>query len=301
MKPLLCSWLCSLLLFCSQQADPQEASPVVKGAGHQESAEVASGLGREIPFELSNGFLITVKGRIGTLEDLRFILDTGVTKTIVNRKVAKTLKLLVQHDLRRVLNFDQEVDMRWAVFPAIEFGSVKVTNVPLLVGEISHYSEFAQEADALIGLDLLRLSNLVIDFDARRVLFSPLVNAAPATALANVTPCLIVTIPAQNQSLHLILDTGLRDPLLFEEKIRNRVTPLNLKNMVDGSMGDRLRGRAATLRGVRLGASEIDMRVLLVKGPPGNVLPGVDGYLGIVSLKARRIEFNFEASTIRWR
>lgn len=270
-------------------------------AAVRERSELGTNHGSEVPFELSNGFLIMVEGRIGGLTNLKFILDTGVTKTVVNRKLAKMLHLRLQRDSHRVFNFGQTADLEWAMFPAIEFGSVKVANVPLLVGELSRYSEFAQGVDALIGLDLLHLSNLVIDYDSRKVLFSSAVDAAPSATMAAVSPCLIVSFQVQKQPLHLIVDTGLRDILLFEDRLRKRVTPLTLKDLAEGiSMGEHLRGRRATLPGARLGASETDLRVMLVKGPQDNVLSGIDGYLGIAMLQARRVTFDFAAPALGW-
>jgi hypothetical protein len=37
----------------------------------------------------------------------------------------------------------------------------------VLVGDLARYSEFARKADAIIGMDLLKLRDVTIDFDAR--------------------------------------------------------------------------------------------------------------------------------------
>jgi hypothetical protein len=47
-----------------------------------------------LPFKLSDGLLIVVEGRIGTLGKLKFILDTGATRSVVDRKVADKLHRL---------------------------------------------------------------------------------------------------------------------------------------------------------------------------------------------------------------
>jgi len=49
-----------------------------------------------------------------------------------------------------------------------------------------------------------------------------------------------------------------------------------------------------------LGTTDLGRTVFLVKAPPTNVLPGIDGYLGTDTLKARRIDFNFETNTLAW-
>jgi len=50
-----------------------------------------------------------------------------------------------------------------------------------------------------------------------------------------------------------------------------------------------------------LGTTDLDGTVFLVKAPPDKVLPGIDGYLGIAALKARRIDFNFDTNTLAWK
>ena len=53
-----------------------------------------------------------------------------------------------------------------------------------------------------------------------------------------------------------------------------------------------------TLPRVYLGSKAIEARVLLVKGLPGNVLPGVDRYLGTESFKPHRIDFNIANNSL---
>src|SRR5208282_166553 len=65
-----------------------------------------------IPFDLLDGFLIAVEGRIGPLEHLKFILDTGVTRTVLDRKVADRLHLACLP--REVLNYNRAVTVEWA-------------------------------------------------------------------------------------------------------------------------------------------------------------------------------------------
>ena len=54
------------------------------------SAAVSS---TELPFRLSAGYLIQVEGRIGTQSNLKFVLDTGATISVVDRKIADKLNL----------------------------------------------------------------------------------------------------------------------------------------------------------------------------------------------------------------
>lgn len=109
--------------------------------------------GQSVPFELTAGFLISVKGRIGQLDGLQFILDTGATTTVVDRKIAKKLQISLRRD--RVFSFQKYFDVERAEFPEIQLGPVKAQNVSLLVADLTKTSEFSGHSDAIIGLDLL--------------------------------------------------------------------------------------------------------------------------------------------------
>lgn len=50
----------------------------------------------ELPFKLYQGYLFVVEGRIGPAKKLQFILDTGVTHSIVDQKLTGTLHLPVR-------------------------------------------------------------------------------------------------------------------------------------------------------------------------------------------------------------
>ena len=80
----------------------------------------------------------------------------------------------------------------------------------MLVGDLARYSEFAGKADAIIGMDLLQLSNVTIDFGAGHLIFDP---APPKTYLAGgdpMTKCLVVELQVQDRPVHLMVDTGLQ-------------------------------------------------------------------------------------------
>jgi len=49
---------------------------------------VGSSTNLTMPFELVAGFLVVVDGQIGDLNGLKFILDTGATYSLIDRKVA---------------------------------------------------------------------------------------------------------------------------------------------------------------------------------------------------------------------
>jgi len=261
------------------------------------------GVPKGIPFNLLHGFLIVVEGRIGRLNHLKFILDTGVTRTVLNRKVADELHL--PRYPMQVLNYNRSVAVEWATIPDLQFGPTHVTNVPILVADLPDFSELASDADTLIGFDLLGLGNFVIDYDTRRVLFRHLQRDAssPSTTPASdhLTE-LTVELRVQGYPVSLIVDTGLQGMVLFEDRLSRRIPQLKFEGGIETIMfGRHLHARSATLREVNLGSNDKNLRVFLLKGPPHDQVPGIDGYFGTALLNARWIEFNIADNNISYR
>jgi predicted aspartyl protease len=255
--------------------------------------------GGEIPFRLSGGFLIVVEGRIGALEGLKFILDTGVTRSVVDRKIADKLRL-VRHP-RQIYDFDKFIGIEWAVFPDVQLGPVRVANVSMSIADLTHFSRLASHVDALIGSDFLSLNPFTIDYNEKKVLFSFLDRAASESPV-NADPVLLtVELNVQGQPVRLLVDTGFPDILLFEDRLLKRLPQLRIGRVIGGfRIGGRLHAKKVILPGIHLGAKDTDVSVLLAEAPPDNVLPAIDGLLGIASLKARRIDFNYASNSLRW-
>ena len=268
----------------------------------QEGPGVAQQLvSQPIPFQLTAGFLISVRGRIGEMDGLQFILDTGATNSVVARRIAKKLGVVRHAD--RVFSFQKYVEVERAEFPEVQFGPVKAENVSLLVADLIKTSEFAGRADAIIGLDLLCQSgDLRIDYDTETVAF--LVPAISTNSVQGRRKpfCLTTQLIVQGQPVNLLIDTGMEGILLYENRLRRRIPDLRLEGKTRNAQMGWVQGKATTLPGIRWKDSETAMSVLLTGGPSEDVMPGIDGFLGTASLKARQIEFNFERNTVmlRW-
>jgi predicted aspartyl protease len=253
----------------------------------------------ELPFTFSSGFLIIVEGQIGSLKKLKFILDTGTTRSIVDRRVAEKLRLPLYP--RRMFDVDKFFDVSWAVFPEVAFGPVSAANVSLSVADLALFSTLVRHVDAVIGADLLSRNSFTIDYDRKKVLFRSAERAAPDDPGKLDPPLLTVEIQVQGQSVHLLVDTGFPEVLLFEDRVLKHITRLKSEHATrEFSVAGRLRVRRVSLPSVRLGTTEASLRVLLAKGPPDSILPGVDGLLGTAVLKARRININIATQTLDW-
>jgi predicted aspartyl protease len=250
-----------------------------------------------IPFHLDGGFLILVDGSIGPLAPLRFVLDTGATHTVIDRKIARRLCLPHQERKGTVVNFDREVELEWTSLPELRVGPLELRDLPVLVGDLKQFSELAQGVDAIVGLDLLRSSESIkIDYPGRRVTFR---LSAGRPADSRLPLALTVALPTQGQRVRLIVDTGLEGLLLFEDRIERHLPQLKLGEHSAAAAG-RLKGQAATLSGIELGPNLERTTVLLLRGAPRSLPSDIDGYLGLHTLHAQIIELDFRSNTLRW-
>ncbi len=175
------------------------------------------------------------------------------------------------------------------------------SNVAVLVGDLARYSEFAGKADAIIGMDLLKLSDVTIDLDARNLIFD---LTEPRSYVAGGDPmvqCLIVEFKVQDRPVRLIVDTGLQGILLYEERLRKSVPELRTAGSIkNATMGGRVQVKQATLPGVIVGNRNREVPVVFLPSPAAGTLPGIDGVVGITALQAHRVHFDFSRRTLTW-
>jgi predicted aspartyl protease len=287
MNSLFLSLACLGLLFPSpSKTAPQNHSP-------------EPGSATELPFRLSSGYLIQVEGRIGTQNNLKFILDTGASITVVDQKIVDKLKL-DRHPVES-FNFDRKLKWESITLPELQFGPVHAANVIVFVGRLAEYSEFAKNADAVIGMDVLKFSNFSIDFGTHKIAFHPSMQKVSVVDDDPLLRCTILEVQVQGHPVRLIVDTGLAGIVLYEERLRKRVPGLRISgHLNDATIGGRVQTKQVTLPDVLLGKTNRDVSVLLAPSPAAEMLSGIDGFIGIDVLKAHRVHFDFSGKTLSW-
>jgi predicted aspartyl protease len=243
-----------------------------------------------------SGFLVVVNGQIGDLGGLKFIVDTGASYTFIDRKVADRLKLPRRPG--KTTNFDREVPVELAIIPELQIGPLRNRALRVMVAKLGEYSEYAENVDGIIGLDVLgRSGKFTIDYEKSEIsweLAGDPDNQSPAPAYFSI-PFVVQGFP-----MHLILDTGFQGILLYKERLRKGLPDFRTEGKpIEVDFG-RLQTTQVKLPGVRMAGQETVKTVFLTDGADPGGLPGVDGYLGIASLKAKRVEFDFAARLLRW-
>ncbi len=255
--------------------------------------------GSPLAFRLSSGYLIEVEGRVGDQDHLKFILDTGASISILGQRIAQKLELDTHP--AQSFNFDRNLQWQEGTVPEVQFGSVRAANVAVLVGDLARYSEFGAKADAIIGMDLLQLRNFTIDFGAGQLLFEPGPSRAYAAGGDPMTKCMTIDLQVQGHPVHLIVDTGSQLLLMYEDRLRKKVPELRTAgSLKNASMGGRVRVKQTILPDVVLGKRNHDVPVVFLPVPREDALPGIDGIVGVATLQARRVHFDFSQKSVTW-
>ena len=254
-----------------------------------------------ITFDLVSGFEVVVQAQIGEQDGLRFILDTGSSYSVIDRRVADRMGLHRRPgDVfnRNLFNFDRNLAVEWADASELRIGPIHVAAIPMIVISLAGISEFTGKADGIIGMDVLsRARKISIDYGRRRIFFEldEGRGSQPSAVKAFVVPVVI-----QGISMHLLVDTGFQYVLLYKDRLRSALPQLRTEGEPrDGVIGH-LQVTQVSLPGVQIFGPKAVTPVLLLDGP-GKIDTGdLDGYLGPASLHARRLELDFAGNTLRW-
>ena len=257
---------------------------------------VYSAVNPTMPFELLSDFLIVVRGQIGVLDGLRFIVDTGATRSAIDRKVA--LRLGLQRRAGEVMNFNRHIPIEWTDLPEIRVGPIRAEAVRAMVVSLAEYSRFGENVDGIIGLDLLtRSKKFSIDYERKILSFQ--LEEVGNSDLA-LPGCLKIPVFVQGLAMHLAVDSGLQGILLYKDRLHKQLPKLRIEGKPLNVVIGQSKATQVRLPGVRFEGAEVVTTVILIDGPGEDVMPGVDGYLGPSSLHAKRIEFDFAGKVLRW-
>jgi hypothetical protein len=260
-----------------------------------------------IAMELLDGYVVVVRGKVGSAENLRFVLDTGVTHSVLSFDVLRTLGISESPKVHgAVLNFDRRLPVEWVTVENVEVGPIRIPELALSVGDLKYFRSFAGRVDGVIGLDVLSRASFTIDFSARKVLFGMVAHPPGQARIHSVRMrkqpgYYTIELVAEDQPLEVIVDSGLRGIVLYEDRLSKRSVAYRLTGDALGlRMGGLIRGNLALLPRLSVNGRGVDPNVVLTPAPSGGGSLAFDGYFGLASLRARRVTFDFEQDVLTW-
>lgn len=253
---------------------------------------------QDVHFELLQGHLIVARCSIGNVPQLKATIDTGASTTVLDSRLVRRLSLATAAASATFATRDAKV--RSVVVPSITLGSIKSGPLPVISADLSDFvAQAGTSIDVIIGMDLLRVSDFVIDYDAGVLRFGPAPAMRHHAAMENLAGLATVSITGLGRPLTLLVDSGFSGLLVFkgrlEQKVRMRDTALKLSTVA--GMENLEEFEAST---VQIGDWQAPRRKLLVTKDDRQEPAEFDGLLGPRFLGAGRIAFDFHNHTLGW-
>jgi predicted aspartyl protease len=240
----------------------------IEGSGTQSASA-------EMAIAVYGGYMIVARGSVNNADNLRFLLDTGASNTAIDRRVAERLGLHGQS--AEVVSFDKTVQLEWTEAQEMTIGPERVSNVRVMIEDLGYLRSSGVHVDGVIGLDQLRRQRV----DGNSVQVAVELDARP---------------------VWMVADSGARGIVLYEDTAKDLLANYHVEGRAGGmSLGGPLENRMAIMPRLRLGGQDLDREVVLISAPGAKRLSGVSGYLGLASLNAKQVAFDFETNQLLWR
>ena len=161
-----------------------------------------------------------MEGTIGDSEHLKFVIDTGTTRTCIDRRLARQLGLSL--DPHTVLRFDRMVRLNSTHLPSLTLSPLRAENLVMNVADLSHVERSAIQVADIVGLDLLESFPFQIDYEQMQIAFGPIPSLAESAAMDSVPWLPVVSLGFNHSKSRMLVDTGAHDIVLYYEKLQGR-------------------------------------------------------------------------------
>ena len=167
-----------------------------------------------LPFEFADQEIV-VTARINNGPELKFIVDTGASQTVIDKTTAQTLGPITVHTFN-VTAGAKAIPLSYTTLNKIQLGDLNLENIATLVTDLSSLTGASGKRPAgLIGANILRRFLVTIDFQDRKLtLADPHNVSVPDNATVVPTSpvfaasALVVNGVLDNTPMNFLVDTG---------------------------------------------------------------------------------------------
>lgn len=258
----------------------------------------------EEPFKLVRGFGIVVRGEIGPVSNLNFLLDTGAVPSVLSERVASRIGLTGTKGAFSLL--DRTSTAEYVTADEVRFGWVHSRALPMMVIDLDGISNvLGTRIDAIVGLDILDHQTFSIDYKHRRITSGVSGNAhhvIPAEIhVREGAPYWVVPVILGGQTLRVLLDTGANDLALFSSHGLRQIADTANGSMSLTKVTGEIEKRALRPSLMVMGDASFQKQMAVeMQNPRGAALPEIDGVLGPTAVGITRVEFDWEHMCLRW-
>jgi hypothetical protein len=264
------------------------------------SAAAAAGSPKEVPFRIYRSYAIVVRGSIGSLKNLNFLVDTAAVPSMLDWRIARKLHLAREAGQMSVLTRNLQTER--AIAPDVELGPLHTNELPVVVEDLSFAeADLGTRLDAIVGFDFLGQLPFTIDYESKMITYGPI---DPSFATIKYVPGLsyvLVEFQIRQQKLALVVDTAASDLILFESAIRACISAIKITGVKRWSnLGGEVTVSEALLTQAYLGTMPWDERTAYILENDRARPSGVSGLLGVASLKTKRVAFDPNRKLLAW-
>jgi predicted aspartyl protease len=265
----------------------------------------------QVPFKLYRGYAIVVRGSIGNVKNLNFLIDTGAVPSVLDRRIAQKLHLTGTTEKLSV--FTQRLDAERVIALSVQLGPQRADALSVVVRDLYFattalgLAAIAEKAlgtrvDAMIGFDFLSQGPFSLDYQFKRIVFGPIDPSLIAIPYQAHPGYALIEMQIQQRKLLLLVDTGASDLVFFEGAIRDCADAIkNVGIRTWSNMGGEIRVQQVQLRDAYLGSRPWGSQdVFILQDTGGNPPAELRGLLGVASLKAQRVGFDPDRRVFAW-
>jgi hypothetical protein len=262
--------------------------------------EAPPGQCEELPFQTYRNYLVVVQGSLGGKPRRNLIIDTGTDPSVIDSRVAQELHLAGV--VGKLAVHDQVVDAQQAVLPSLQIGTLRAESLPVLIRDLGFLEkDLGIRIDAVIGLDVLSLSNFSINYTTKRIVFGVTPVSGSSVPLQSAPPWLTVRMEVDGVSIDLLLDTAASGILLFQSRIRDRLPQLiRLGERKSSNMGGDFRLQRVLLATTNFGETDFGQQNAFVVEDQEDESREFDGLLGPSAFGLKQIALDFQRHTLSW-
>ena len=267
-----------------------------------------------IPFEYASNEIL-VKAKVNGGAEMKFILDTGATQSILDASSLKQLNpsLLNNLDLTGGVALTTgagSIQAGSINAKSLSFGDLEITNIPFAVAQLDSFDQVTKEHPAgLIGANILKRFLVTVDYEHRKLIFEdPNKSSVPEGAIVvNTKPSLGMSGLAVEgtldgkQNLSFLIDTGAAFNNISESKVKHLIpNPLYRIGQLKGLDGKAVETGSARFDSLNIDKLHIDKPIFSiapVNGPnqgPGGIITSSDlAIIGNPLLSHYKVTFDY--------